>query len=130
MNLLLFIKKYWITILLSSAIIVLCFMSTERMPEVSMNNFDKLVHFLMFLALSGTIFFENTNYLRKRISYQRIVWGSFFLPIVFSGLIEIMQEYLSPYRTGDWMDFLYDAIGVFVGLAICLKINSKLLVRE
>lgn len=126
MKILFLIKTYFFTILLSVIIIILCFMSMEPLPSAPMNNFDKLVHFCMFLGLSGTVFFENTHYFKLRISYQRIVWGSFFFPTVFSGLIEIMQEYLSPYRTGDWMDFLYDAIGAFFGLAICLKINSKL----
>lgn len=121
-----FFKKYWISILLSLIIIVLCFMSTEPMPRAPMNNFDKLVHFLMFLGLAGTVFFENTYYFRKKITYQRIIWGSFFFPTIFSGLIELMQEYVSPYRTGDWMDFLYDAIGAFVGIAICLRINKNL----
>ncbi|MDL2224405.1 VanZ family protein [Bacteroidales bacterium OttesenSCG-928-M06] len=130
MILLSFIKKYWISLFLSLVIIVLCFMNTEPMPDVPMTNFDKLVHFLMFLGLSGTIFFENSSYFKKQVSYQRIVWGSFFFPTVFSGLIELMQEYVSPYRTGDWMDFLYDAIGAFVGLAICMKINSRLKIEE
>ncbi|MDR0427103.1 MAG: VanZ family protein [Dysgonamonadaceae bacterium] len=101
-------------------------MNTEPLPEISVTNFDKLVHFLMFGGLSGGVFFENTAYLKNKISYQRIVWGSFFFPIVFGGLIEIIQEYQSPYRSGDWMDFLYDAIGVLVSLAICFKINTRL----
>lgn len=126
MKLISLIGKYWISILLSGIIIILCFMSTEPMPSVPMSNFDKLVHFLMFLGLSGVVFFDNTKYFRKQISYQRIIWGSFFFPTIFSGLIELMQEYLSSYRTGDWMDFLWDTVGAFVGLAICLKINSKL----
>ncbi|MDH8701531.1 VanZ family protein [Dysgonomonadaceae bacterium PH5-43] len=126
MSILLQIKQYWISILLSSVILFLCFMSTEPLPAVPMTDFDKVVHFLMFLALSGTVFFDNTSYFKKRITYQRIVWGSFFFPIVFSGLIEILQEYATTYRSGDWMDFFYDTMGAFVGLAICLKINSKL----
>lgn len=121
-----FLKKYILTIVFSVFFLYLCLMDTEPLPEVPMTNFDKLVHFLMFLGLSGCVFFENTRYLKTKISYQRIVWGSFFFPVLFSGLIEIMQEYLTPYRTGDWMDFLYDVIGAFIGFAVCLKINGKL----
>jgi VanZ family protein len=101
-------------------------MNTAPLPSVPMTNFDKIVHLLMFLGLSGVVFFDNTKYCRRRISYQRLVLGSFLFPVVFSGLIEIIQEYFTTNRTGDWMDFLFDGIGGLLGLAICLKINSRL----
>jgi len=124
------LKKYLISISLSAVILYLCFMSVESLPESPMTNFDKIVHFLMFLGLSGVVFFENTGYLRKPTSLQRIVFGSFLFPTLFSGIIELMQEYLSPNRTGDWMDFLFDAIGTFIGLVICLKINQILSLKN
>lgn len=120
------IKQYWISILLSAVILVLCFIDTTPMPSAPISNFDKLAHFLMFLALSGAVYFDNTRYFKKPISYQGLVLGSFLFPLLFSGGVELMQEYISPYRNGDWMDFLYDGIGVFLGFAICLKINSYL----
>lgn len=121
-----FCKKYPISILLSILIFVACFMSLSSVPSPGITNFDKFVHFVMFFFLSGTVFFENTFFFKNPISYQRIIWGSFLFPIVFSGSIEIVQEYVSPYRSGDWMDFLWDCIGVFIALAVCLKINSRI----
>ena len=126
MTVLSFLKKYFLTIIFSSIFLYLCLMNVQDLPEAPMTNFDKLVHFLMFLSLSGCVFFENTRYLRRKISRRRIVWGSFIFPTVFSGLIEIVQEYFTLYRTGDWMDFLWDTIGALLGLAICLIINAKL----
>jgi VanZ family protein len=80
----------------------------------------------MFLALSGVVFFDSTRYLRRKIPYSRIFFASFLYPTLFSGLIEILQEYFSPFRTGDWVDFLFDGIGTFAGIVICFIINSKL----
>jgi VanZ family protein len=94
-----------------------------------MTNFDKLVHLLMFLGLSGAVFFDHTRYLRRQIKSVSLLLGSFLFPVVFSGLIEIMQEYLTSYRSGDWEDFLSDGIGTFVGLTICFIINRKLKVN-
>lgn len=121
-----FLKHFWITTLLSVIILYLCFMNTAPLPKVPMTDFDKLVHFLMFLGMSGCIYFENTRYFKRAVSYQRIVLGSFLFPVVFSGLIELMQEYISPYRCGDWWDFLYDGLGALIGFAVCLSINKKL----
>ncbi|GHV23025.1 membrane protein [Clostridia bacterium] len=122
-------KKYGISIALCILILALCFMDTAELPEVPMTDFDKLVHLLMFMGLSGVVFFDNTNYLRQPVSRQRILWSSFLFPVLFSGAIEIMQEYFSLIRTGDWMDFLFDAGGAAIGLIICLLINNRLVLR-
>ena len=125
-NFLVFLKKHWISIPLCLTILYLCFMNSQSFPDVGVLNFDKFVHFVMFLGVSGVIFFENTSYLRKKTSLQTIVVFSFIFPTVYSGLIEIGQEYLAPTRFGDWMDFLFDGIGAFLGLIICLLINRRL----
>jgi VanZ family protein len=102
-------------------------MNPPEVPEdLVENNFDKIVHFLMFLALSGVVFFDATGYFKRQISFSRIFFASFLYPTLFSGLIEIIQEYFSPFRTGDWIDFLFDGIGAFVGIVICSIINSRL----
>lgn len=104
-------------------------MNTEPLPIAPMNNFDKGIHFFMFFLLSGCIYFENTNYFKKRITYQRIMWGSLFFPVFYGGMVEIIQNYVSPYRVGDWGDFLWDSVGAFIAFAIALKINTKLTVE-
>lgn len=119
-------KKHWISLVISLVILWGCFSNMSSMPEVPMTDFDKLVHFLMFLGLGGCIYFENSSFFRRAITRRRILLGTFFFPLIFSGLIELGQEYLSPFRSGDWMDFLWDFIGSILALAICLVINKKL----
>jgi VanZ family protein len=102
-------------------------MNPPEVPEdLQINNFDKIVHFLMFFALSGVVFFENSSYFRWRVSFRRIFFGSFLYPTLFSGFIELMQEFLSSTRTGDWIDFLFDGMGAFSAILICIYINFKL----
>lgn len=119
------LKKYGISIFLSILISIACFVNLSSAPAPPMSNFDKLAHFVMFFLLGLCVYFENTNRFKFSISYQRILLGSFLFPVCFSGLIEIVQEYLVPYRSGDWMDFLWDMIGAFFALAVCLRINRK-----
>jgi VanZ family protein len=101
-------------------------MDTEPLPAAPITDFDKLVHLIMFMGLSGAVFFDNTHYLKQRISSQRIFGGSFLFPTLFSGAIEIMQEYFTTTRSGDWMDFLFDGIGAFLGILVCWLINRRL----
>jgi VanZ family protein len=121
-----FFTNYWLSILINLIILTLCLIDTSQIEAPPMTNFDKLVHLLMFMGISGVIFFDNTSYLRKRISSQRIILGSFLFPVIFGGIIEILQAYLTTSRSGDWMDFLFDTIGSFFGILICLVINRML----
>ena len=125
-----FIKKYWLSSLVLLIIFVLCFMNTAPLPSPPIHDFDKWVHVLMFLGLSGVIFFDNTRYLRFSISKGRIFWGSFILPSILAGLIEVMQEYLAPTRFGDWFDFYFGVIGAILGIGIALLINRKFLIKK
>jgi len=123
------LKKYWLTTLVLVIIFVLCFMKTTSLPVPPIQNFDKVVHTIMFLGLSGVIFFDSTRYFRFPISNVRIFWCSFIFPAALGGLIEILQADLTTYRTGDWFDFLFDNVGAVIGWGIALLIN-RYLVRK
>ena len=125
-RLIIFFTQHWMSIPLCLVILYLCFMNTQPLPKVPISNFDKFVHVLMFLTVSGVVFFENTFYFRKKVSTWKIINYSFFFPVIYGGLIEIGQEYLAPARSGDWMDFWFNVVGAFLGLIICLLINKRL----
>ena len=125
-RILFFLKTHWMSIPLCLAILYLCFMDTKPLPKVAITNFDKFVHFVMFLTVSGVIYFENSGYFKRKVSLWKIINFSFFFPVIYSGLIEIGQEYIASTRSGDWMDFLYNVIGAVTGLVICLLINKRL----
>ena len=81
---------------------------------------DKVVHLLMyatfaFLCLWG----YRKQFISNGIEYQkRALLLAVVISIAYGGLTEIMQEYLVPKRTGDWVDFAADAIGTLVGVGI------------
>ena len=124
------LKKYWLSILFVTLLLVLCFINTAQLPAPPVINFDKVVHSFLFLGLSGVIFFDNTNYLRVPISKIRIFLSSLFFPIALGGLIEILQTGLTRTRSGDWFDFLFDGIGAFFGWGIALLINHYYLKKK
>ena len=125
LNRMTFFKKHWISLIYCLTILIACTISLKEMPAAPVSNFDKIVHCLMFFFLGGCIYFENSNYFKTPISYQRIVLGTFLFPIVYGGFIELVQNYLSPYRTGDWNDFLWNSVGAFFAFALALRINKR-----
>ena len=78
----------------------------------------------MYFALSGVVCFE---LYRQRYDFndrQMRLWG-FIYPIVYGGVIELLQEYCFPPRTGDWSDWLSDAAGVVAAYFLAKKLFPK-----
>ncbi|MDR0733159.1 MAG: VanZ family protein [Dysgonamonadaceae bacterium] len=121
------LKKYRLSLVFIAVITALCFINPSEVPsKLRMTNFDKAAHFLMFLGLSGSIFFDTSYHLTQKVRGRLIFGGSFLFPVVFGGVIEIAQEYLTATRSGDWRDLLFDAGGILCGCLVCLQVNRKL----
>ncbi len=65
----------------------------------------------MYGALSSVVWWD---YLR---SHKTVEWKVAFtvavaLPIVLSGLLELAQAYLTTCRSGEWLDFAANSVGV------------------
>jgi VanZ family protein len=114
-------RKYtYIALPVFIALVILylcCFLPPSDIPEVDSPfpfPFDKIVHFLMYVGFAGASFFAYVHLIikEKRFNYfSAIVW-CFLVPVVFGGLIEIIQYNYCPGRSGDWLDLLADTIGV------------------
>ncbi len=80
---------------------------------------DKVVHILMYLTLSAVLMWD--LYRDKCPMKRAIIWAT-VLPMVYGGVIELLQEYYFPPRTGDIWDWLADIFGVFIGsfVMICV----------
>ena len=82
---------------------------------------DKLSHatfysILVFLLANG---FQKQNAIKFALLHaagSAIIFG-----IIYGGLIELCQAYLTTDRTGDWIDFIANAIGSYIGMRIFFK---------
>ncbi len=73
----------------------------------------------MYFGLSGMLWFE---FLRNHKNNDAPIWhawvGAFICPVLFSGLVELFQEYATSYRGGDWLDFAANTSGALVASLI------------
>lgn len=103
---------YWRVL---GALLVILILAAALIPPVDdvgawLADYDKLLHGAMFSAL--TIWFCG--------QFERREYGWLVVMLLSFGiLIEILQM-LTAYRKGDVMDFVADAIGIGVGLAIVI----------
>ena len=87
-------------------------------PETPLNNltlFDKWMHISMYAVLCLVMWAE---YLRRhqKLNKTRLFIGAFLAPLLMGGLIELAQATCTGgNRSGDWLDFAANSIGVVLG---------------
>jgi VanZ family protein len=116
------IRNYKYSILVALAIIIL---STIPVPEVKpleeVPLSDKWVHFLMYAALSASMWLDR-KLLHLPISASYFIL-MLLLPSLLGGLLELVQAYLTTCRSGEWLDAVADAIGAVIGTVVCYFIS-------
>lgn len=124
------IRYLWIPAIIASIIFYLCcLIPTDDIPNIGSNfpiPMDKIVHFSMFFGLSGAsalyYVYDNKGY----VKIKKLVIGAILLPVLYGGLIEVLQANFFPPRAGDWYDFLADSLGSIASLPPVLWFRNKL----
>ena len=113
------VKKYPATSFLIVAIWIICLVPIpENVPLGDVPMMDKWTHFVMYGTLCVVMWWE---YLRQHPQKNagKLFLLAFVGPIVMSGLIELAQAHLTGgNRSGDWLDFVANTIGVVLGNVI------------
>lgn len=110
-----------------------CLIPSDDIPTFEWNFFfekDKVVHFLMYFGLA-LVASCNYIYLRKgRIIILKYIGLTLLVPILYGGLIEVIQAEYFVDRSGDWYDFVADILGVLASVPISLCYRRFLLNRQ
>ena len=127
-----YIKKYPISLFIILTVIYLSFFKPPKTDLSEIPNLDKLVHICMYFGMSGMLWLE---FLRAHRRDEAPLWhawvGAFFCPVLFSGCVELLQEYCTSYRGGDWLDFAANSTGALLAslvayydlLYICIRLE-------
>lgn len=113
-----YIKRYSLGLLVIIVITYLSLMHVPEIPEVEdVPLIDKWTHMVMYATLTLTIWMQ---YFRshKQINKIKLSIIGIIAPIAWGGLMELAQAYLTTYRSGDWMDFVANSIGVAIAVVI------------
>jgi VanZ family protein len=99
--------------------ISILYLSLVRIPKgnIKVDHLDKLQHGFDYFILSISWLFAFC----KKNSKHLIVCCC----ILFGILIEILQNELTHYRTGDYLDGIANSVGVIIGLLIFNRISKK-----
>ncbi len=98
--------QYLLTFIFLLLITVLHFIKPPTIEISTVFGIDKFLHFLMFFSLTLWSCFV--------FSRERIKLFIIFL-ILFGLMLELIQMVFIPLRSFEWMDWLFDVLGVLVG---------------
>ena len=115
-----FVRKYPFSVFCIVLIWVLSL--TLFFPETPLDDvqfIDKWTHLVMYGGTCSVIWFE---YLRHHhtINWRKVLFLAVVGMILLGGLMELLQAYCTTTRSGEWLDFWSDTVGVLLGNGIGL----------
>ena len=113
-----YIKKYPVSLLIILTVIYLSFFKPPTTDLSNIPNIDKIVHVCMYLGMSGMLWLEFLRAHQKGDSPLWHAWVGAVVPVLFSGMVELLQEYCTTYRGGDWLDFAANTTGALIASLI------------
>ena len=117
------IKKYPVSIAVAVAIWVLCMVPIPETPLSGISLIDKWTHFVMYGVLTMVMLWERGRKLSTPEDAPPL-WLMLLIPTVMGGLIELAQKYLTTCRSGEWLDFVGDTIGVVIGAILYVAFHA------
>ena len=122
-----FVRKYPFSTLCLALIGVLSF--TPFFPETPLDNvkfIDKWTHLVMYGGTCSVIWWEHLRLCKKetrRPNLRALFWFALVGMIILGGLVELGQAYCTTTRSGEWLDFYADSVGVLLGNILGLIMN-------
>ena len=120
-----YFRKYPVSLIIVAIIFYLSFFTPPKTDMEEIPYIDKVVHICMYGGLCLILWIE---YLRnhKTVNWNHVIWGGIIAPVAMSGCIELMQAYCTDTRSGDWLDFLANSIGVGLAALIGAEFNLQM----
>ena len=118
--------KYWKSIVWTAIIILATTLPSNSIPKSSLleiPHFDKIVHFGLFFVLAMFIISEqNTLRLQGGLTRKAIILALSFT-MAYGLIIEFLQYFLLPTRSGSLFDFLANTLGSIVAVVLYRFVN-------
>ena len=78
------------------------FLTEIKSSGINLGHYDKALHFMIFFSLTALL----------QWSYRPKLWQAVLIMAGYGVAIELLQQWLTTYRTADFFDWVADIIGV------------------
>ncbi len=114
-----YFRKYPVSLFIIGTVLYLSFFKPPSTGLNTVTHLDKVVHFCMYFGMSGALWLEFIRNHKDSGKWGHACLGALVCPVILSGIIEVLQEYATSYRGGDWFDFLANTLGALSATFIC-----------
>jgi VanZ family protein len=121
-----FLKYNTVPILWALAILVACLIPGKDIPGVSIFEFDKIVHFTLYLVLAITMYYGWKKQDSFSWFHQNTILKILLISSIYGFSVEVAQELFTVDRHFDLFDALANATGAVAGSLLGAKLKQKL----
>lgn len=114
---------FYAAILWTGVILFLCLIKSNDLPQVSIQNLDKVIHAFLHFVFTSLWFL----YFKKEwsgYSKYKLLGFSLICSFIFGIAIELMQQYFTTTRTADVFDVLSNLTGSVLAVISILMLNK------
>ncbi|HBT85601.1 MAG: VanZ family protein [Fermentimonas sp.] len=98
-----------------------CLIPSDQVPEMPAGiPWDKVVHFGMFFLLSTVSLYDYYKMHNNNPPFIRWLFWGFLVPVIYGGIIELLQMYFFSSRSAELMDWIADILGSFVATVFAI----------
>ena len=105
------LQKYPLSLVVLAVILYLSFFKPPTFSFNVIKHLDKIIHFVMYGGFCTVLWFEYFL-THSKVDFKKVALWIIVAPLVFSGVIEFAQSYITNYRGGELADFIFNSIGV------------------
>ncbi len=120
-----FLKYNFLSIFWAALILVLCLMPGKDLPSITIFEFDKIIHFIIYVLLALLMYYG----WRKQDSFTSLHQNTFMKILLITSCygfaVEIMQELFTADRHFDIFDALANSTGAVAGSLLAIYFKSK-----
>ncbi len=115
------ILNYIPTVLVAGLILYLSLLREPHfhLPPIKIAYLDKLLHTVFYFVLAAVF---TCDLWRDRVRFAILISLAIILPVIYGGIIEILQQQYFYPRTGEWFDWGADILGTLLGFALVITI--------
>ncbi|SHL36845.1 VanZ like family protein [Flavobacterium flevense] len=99
-----------IALLWTGIILYMCLVRMSELPAITIPYVDKFVHAFFYFVFSALWFYALRFYFKKQ-SQAKLLKIVFLMAFLFGIAIELFQNYLTTYRSGDPLDVFANTSG-------------------
>ncbi|MDD2298363.1 MAG: VanZ family protein [Fermentimonas sp.] len=98
-----------------------CLIPSDQVPEMPAGiPWDKIVHFGMFFLLSAVSLYDYYKFHNNNPRLIRWLFWGFLVPVIYGGIIELLQMNFFSSRSAELVDWIADVLGSLVATILAI----------